>query len=111
VQAGVFLTVVDMTSAYIAVPSIATEFGIGLPAAQWFLAGYLLTLATLLVPAGRLSDNFGRKNLFVGGFSLGAIGAFAAYFATGIEMLITARVVMGIGAATVQASSMPIINT
>ena len=106
---GVFLTIVDATASFIAVPTIAGDFGVGLPLAQWVLLGYLLTVTALLVPIGRLGDLFGQRKMYIAGFAVGAIGAVVAGLSTHILVLIVARVVMGLGAAMIQATSMAII--
>ena len=61
---GIFITVFDTTSSIVALPTIAHEFGTGLPTAQWVLVGNNLAIAALLVPVGRLSDLIGRKRIF-----------------------------------------------
>ena len=75
---GIFITVFDTTSSIVALPTIAHEFGTGLPTAQWVLVGNGLAIAALLVPIGRLSDLIGRKRIYVVGALLFALGALFA---------------------------------
>ena len=64
---GTFITVVDATASFVAVPTIALDLGIGLPVAQWVILCNMLAVTAVLVPIGRLSDLIGRKRLFVDG--------------------------------------------
>ena len=107
--AGVLLIVVDTTAAFIAVPSIAAEFGVALPVAQWVVVGYLLVITVCLVPFGRMSDVFGRKPMYLGGWALTSLGALAVAFSPTVILLVVGRFAMGLGAALVQATSMPIV--
>ena len=109
--AGTFITVVDATAVFLATPTIAEDFGVSLPVAQWVLVGYLMAITAVLVPMGRLSDLIGRKVIYVAGFVLSTIGAFGACLAPSIALLIGARLLMGFGAALVQATSMAIVVT
>jgi MFS family permease len=107
--AGVFLIVVDTTAAFIAVPSIAAEFGVALPVAQWVVVGYLLIITVCLVPFGRISDLLGRKSMYVGGWVITSLGALGVVFSPTVAVLVLGRFTMGLGAALVQATSMAIV--
>ena len=106
---GIFITVFDTTSSIVALPTIAHEFGTGLPTAQWVLVGNNLAIAALLVPVGRLSDLIGRKRIYVVGALLFAIGAVFAAWSSSIYGLIAARAFVGIGSAMTQGTAMVIL--
>ncbi len=106
---GIFVTVLDTSSAVVALPTIADELGTGLPAAQWVIVGNNLTIAALLVPMGRLSDLVGRKRIYIAGCCLFTLGAAGAALAGSIGGLIAARALVGIGSAMTQGTAMAII--
>ena len=106
---GIFITVFDTSSSIVALPTIAHEFDTDLPTAQWVVIGNGLTIAALLVPMGRLSDQLGRKRIYVVGALIFALGALVASFAGSIYHLIGARVIVGIGSAMTQGTAMAII--
>ncbi len=108
---GTFITVVDATASFVAVPTIALDLNVGLPVAQWVILGNMLAVTAVLVPIGRLSDSLGRKRLFVGGYAILGLGALMASLASDMTLLILGRVVMGLGAAMTQATSIPIVVT
>ena len=86
---------------------------------QWVLDSYILTYAVLLLSLGRLGDIFGRKRLFVLGMlvftiasGLCGISSWAgdAIGVSGVDMLIGARVLQGIGGAMMMPQSLSLIT-
>ncbi len=62
------------------------------------LGAYGLTQAILQIPAGWLSDHYGRKPVIVAGLLLFAMGSFIAASADDIYWIIAGRVIQGAGA-------------
>ncbi len=62
------------------------------------LGAYGLTQAILQIPAGWLSDHYGRKPVIYAGLILFAIGSFIAASADDIYWIIAGRVIQGAGA-------------
>jgi MFS family permease len=62
------------------------------------LGAYGLTQAILQIPAGWLSDRYGRKPVIYASLILFALGSFIAAFADNIYWVIIGRVVQGAGA-------------
>ena len=109
IAVGTFISVADTGSTIVALPTIADHFGTDLPTTQWVVIGYALTISALLLPMGRLSDIVGRKKVYLVGFSIFVGGAILASLATSMLMLITFRVVMGVGAAMTQGTGMAMV--
>jgi EmrB/QacA subfamily drug resistance transporter len=107
--AGIFLTVFDSSSAIVALPTIAAEFGTDLPTVQWVILGNSLTIAALLVPMGRLSDLIGRKRIYVVGCLIFGLCSLLAAVADSITVLIAARVLVGIGSGMTQGTAMALL--
>lgn len=106
---GIFTTVFDTSSAIVALPTIAAQFGTDLPTVQWVIIGNSLTIAALLVPMGRLSDLIGRKRIYVVGCLIFGLCSLLAAVAPSIFMLIGARVLVGIGSAMTQGTAMALL--
>ena len=70
---------------------------------------YLLTIAVLVVTAGRLGDMFGRKRAFLIGIVVFGLGSILAGAAQGPAMLIGGRVLQGVGAAPILTLSLAIV--
>ena len=106
---GLFVSVADHGSVAVALPSIANEFQTDLPTVQWVMIAYALTISSLLLPMGRLSDIVGRKRLYIIGFTIFLIAAVLCIASNDIVTLIGARVLMGLGASMTQATSTAIL--
>jgi len=106
---GLFTSVADHGSVGVALPTISDHFGTNLPTTQWVIIGYALTISALLMPMGRLSDIVGRKQIYIAGFAVFVCFAALSGFATNVWLLILFRVLMGVGAAMTQGTSMAMI--
>jgi EmrB/QacA subfamily drug resistance transporter len=106
---GLFLLMLDSTVVALALSSIKGDLGASATELQWVMNGYLLTVAVLVVTAGRLGDMLGRKRLFVVGMVLFGVGSVLAGAAQTPLMLIGGRVAQAIGAAPVLSLSLAIV--
>jgi EmrB/QacA subfamily drug resistance transporter len=106
---GLFILMLDSTVVALALSSIRVDLGAGAEELQWVMNGYLLTIAVLVVTAGRLGDMFGRKRVFIVGMLLFAAGSVLSGAAQGPMMLIGGRVLQGVGAAPVLSLSLAIV--
>jgi EmrB/QacA subfamily drug resistance transporter len=102
---SVYMSTVSNGIVNVALPVLTREFGASLVLAQWVVLGYLVCVTGLLLPAGRLADILGRKEVFLVGFVLFAAGAALCGVAPALHWLIGARLLQGIGGALVQANS------
>jgi EmrB/QacA subfamily drug resistance transporter len=104
------VTSIPTSVVVLALPKIHAEFNASLGELQWTLVGFSLSYSALMIVAGRLSDIFGRKRLFLGGTVVYAAAALWASFAQSAIMLIVAIVLMGLGAAVLTPASLSIIT-
>ena len=98
----------DHGGTIVALPTISEYFGTDLPTTQWVFLGYALTVSALLLPMGRLADNIGIKKVYVTGLIIFVVGALLAGMSDSILQLIGSRVLMGVGGAMSQGTSMAI---
>jgi EmrB/QacA subfamily drug resistance transporter len=96
---GVFLIANDFTALSVAIPEIEHDLSTSLSDAQWVINGYALVFGVLIVTGGRLADLFGRKRVFMIGAAIFGGFSLAAGIVPGVELLVTARMLMGIGGA------------
>ncbi|MFI6538679.1 MFS transporter [Nonomuraea sp. NPDC050547] len=109
--ASLFLVGIDVTVLHVALPSLSRDLKPGASAMLWIVDSYSLTLAALLVTSGTLGDRLGRRRMVLAGFAVfGVISAAAAMSATTAQ-LIGARVLLGVGAAMIMASTVAIIRS
>jgi MFS transporter, DHA2 family, multidrug resistance protein len=107
---SMLLLAIDGTVLYLAVPSLTADLAPSSTQILWIGDIYALALAGLLVTTGTLADRFGRKRVLLAGTAaFGAASALAA-FAPNAEMLIAARLLLGVAGATVMPSTLSIIR-
>jgi EmrB/QacA subfamily drug resistance transporter len=106
---GLFLLMLDSTVVALALPEIRGDVGASAEQLQWVMNGYLLTIAVLVVTAGRLGDMFGRRRVFVAGMVIFALGSCVSALAGSADALILGRVAQGVGAAPVLPLSLALV--
>ncbi len=106
---GAFLGQLDASIASLVLPTLEDVFQAPVAAIEWVALAYLLTLAALVVPIGRLADLLGRKALYVAGFVVFIVGSGLCGLAPTLGWLIVFRVLQAFGAALLQANSVAII--
>jgi EmrB/QacA subfamily drug resistance transporter len=93
----------------VALPAIKRDLGGGLALQQWLVDSYLLTLGSLILVGGSLSDLFGARRLFlIGIISFGAISAACAAAPDG-TLLILLRGLQGVAGAVLTPSGLAVI--
>jgi EmrB/QacA subfamily drug resistance transporter len=107
--AGLFVLMLDSTVVALALPQIRHDVGASSEGLQWVMNGYLLTIAVLVVSAGRLGDMFGRKRVFLAGMVLFAVGSVVSGAAGDQIDLIVGRVIQGAGAAALLPLSLALV--
>src|SRR4051812_6917010 len=104
-----FMGAVDQTLLVTATPRIAAELG-GLNQTSWIAVGYLLA-ATVTAPLyGRLGDRFGRRNVMLAALAVFVIGSLACGMAPDLPLLISARVLQGLGGGGLMVLSQALIG-
>lgn len=104
-----FVSTLDGSIVNVALPAIAGELGGGLVIQQWVVNAYLITLGSLILIAGSLSDLFGRKKvLMIGLIGFGIASLLCALAPTGLTLII-ARALQGVAGALLVPSSLALI--
>lgn len=101
----------DSTIVTVALPAIERELGGGLAAQQWIVDAYLLTLGSLILVAGAVSDVYGRIRMLRVGIVLFGVASLAIAAAPDPLVLILARGAQGIGGALLVPSSLALITS
>jgi EmrB/QacA subfamily drug resistance transporter len=94
----------------IALPDLERSLHASLLALVWVILAYLIAATVLVLMAGRLSDLFGRKRAYVGGFLLFAAASLGAGFSGDATVLIVWRVLQGIGSAFLFANAAALVT-
>ena len=75
VAVGVFMSTLDGSIVNIALPAIMKDLSAPLLTIEWVMMIYLLTVSSLLLSFGRLSDIKGRRWIYTRGLAVFSLGS------------------------------------
>ncbi|MFJ4362698.1 MFS transporter [Streptomyces chartreusis] len=108
-SAATAVALMTYTAPMVTLPQTAAALHTPLSAQAWLLNGTPLGLAALLLVAGSLADDYGRRRIFVAGtFALGITTALGA-LTTNTWLFTLARITQGGASAALLASSLGLI--
>jgi EmrB/QacA subfamily drug resistance transporter len=105
-----FMAALDNLVVTTALPSIRKDLGGALDDLEWTVSAYTLTFAVFLMFGAALGDRFGRRRLFIIGTAVFTAASAAAAMAPGIDSLIAARAVQGVGAAIMMPLTLTLLT-
>jgi EmrB/QacA subfamily drug resistance transporter len=104
------MVVLDFFIVNVALPSMQSDLHASDGAIEWVVAGYALTSAVLLITAGRLGDQFGRRKVFSIGLALFTLASLECGIAGSAQVLVAARLLQGAAAAILMPNVLSIIG-
>ena len=108
-SAATAVTLMTYTAPVVTLPDTAAALHTPLSAQAWLLNGTPLGLAALLLVAGSLADDYGRRRIFLAGtLTLGITTALGA-LASSTWLFTLARIAQGAASAAILASSLGLI--
>ncbi|MEU9376739.1 MFS transporter [Streptomyces sp. NPDC048255] len=105
-----FMAALDNLVVTTALPAIREDLGGRLEDLEWTVNAYTLTFAVLLMFGAALGDRFGRRRLFIAGLAVFTGASAAAALSPGIDALIAARAVQGVGAAVMMPLTLTLLT-
>ncbi|MEV8516023.1 MFS transporter [Dactylosporangium sp. NPDC051484] len=109
VCAATFMLLLDVTIVVVALPDVQHALGATFSGLQWTTDAYALSLAALLLTAGSLADQYGRRRLFLIGMVIFTLASLLCGVARSQEMLIGSRAVQGVGGAILFTTSLALL--
>lgn len=106
-----FVSFLDGTVVNVALPAIQRDLGGGLVTQQWVVDAYFITLGSLILVAGSLSDVFGRIVVLRVGLIGFAVTSVAIAASPDPLFLIVCRALQGIAGALLVPSSLALITS
>ncbi len=106
-----FLTPFMGSSINIALPAMDAEFKMGAVLMSWVPTSFLMAAAMFLVPLGRMADIFGRKKIFAYGIWIFTLSSLFIAAAPSAGVLISLRIVQGLGSAMIFGTGMAILTS
>lgn len=107
--AAQFMLILDVTVVAIALPQMGADLSLSREALTWVVAAYTLTFGGLMLLGGRSADLFGPKPIVFAGLVAFTAGSLVAGLAENPGMLLSARVVQGLGAAMLSPAALSVV--
>jgi EmrB/QacA subfamily drug resistance transporter len=107
---AVFMELMDVTMANVAVPSIQDDIGASESQIQWVVAGYALMFAVALMTGGRLGDIFGRRRMFLTGLVGFMVTSLLCGIAPNPEFLVVSRILQGLAGSIMLPQVLACLN-
>ena len=100
---GVFLAGLELMVTAVALPQILMTIAdwTDLRKASWIINGYLLVYVITMPLAGRLTDLWGARRLFLAALAVFTVGSMLAGLAQDLDQLIAARLVQAVGGGAI----------
>ena len=92
-------------------PAIGRDLNADLATAEWTVSAYVLVIGVFPVAMGRLGDIFGRRRVYLAGLVVFIVASVLCGLSQTIEQLVAARVLQGLGAATMFPGTLAIITS
>ncbi len=106
VAIGIFMATLDSSIVNISLPTIARSFGVPLNGTiEWVIIAYLVSIAAILLTAGRIADMIGRKVVWTTGLIIFTASSALCGLAPSLGILIASRTLQGLGGALLMAIS------
>jgi MFS family permease len=106
-----FMVVLDFTIVNVALPSIQHGLHVATTTLQWLVSAYAVAFGGFLLLGGRLADAYGRARLYRIGLATFVVASVAGGLAVEPGLLITSRVIQGIGAAMLAPAGLSLLVT
>ncbi len=106
-----FMVVLDFTIVNVALPSIQHGLHVSTTTLQWLVSAYAVAFGGFLLLGGRLADVYGRARLYRIGLIVFVAASIAGGLAVEPGLLITSRVIQGIGAAMLAPAGLALLVT
>jgi EmrB/QacA subfamily drug resistance transporter len=107
---GAIMSILDITVVSVALQTFQQEFDATSAQVAWTMTGYTLALASVIPLTGWAADRFGTKRLYLLAVLLFTLGSVLCAAATSLEMLVTFRVLQGLGGGMLMPLGMTILT-
>jgi len=104
------LATINSGTLIIALPDLERSLHTTLLELVWVILVYMIASTVLVLSAGRLSDQFGRKRAYIAGFAVFALASLGAGFAGNGTQLILWRILQGVGGSFLFANAAAIVT-
>lgn len=111
---AVFVAADDLTVVTTMLRPIITDLGLvlpdGLDEAAWVVNAYLIAFVAIMPIAGRLSDVYGRRQVFVGAYTLFLVGTILIPLSTSLGPFLFGRVLTALGGGAMVPVALAVVG-
>jgi len=108
-SAAMFLVGLDTTIVNVALPRLGLGLGTDTRGLEWVVDAYTIVFASLLITSGAIADRWGRRRVFQTGLITFGLASVLCALAPSIELLVSARVLQGVGASMLSPVALAIV--
>ncbi|MFB7089324.1 MFS transporter [Streptomyces sp. NPDC056296] len=106
---SLLIVVMANTSLIVAAPDMTRDLRLSSSDLQWVIDGYTVPYAALMLVLGAIGDKYSRRGALVTGLLVFAGGSVMGSVVDGTDLVITARAIMGVGAAVVMPATLSLL--
>ncbi|WBO68101.1 MFS transporter [Streptomyces camelliae] len=106
---SLLIVVMANTSLIVAAPDMTRDLGLSSSDLQWVIDGYTVPYAALMLVLGAIGDKYSRRGALVLGLLIFAGGSVMGSQVHHTDLVITARAIMGVGAAVVMPATLSLL--
>jgi EmrB/QacA subfamily drug resistance transporter len=110
VSIALFMASIDQTIVATALPAIEKELHAGINWSSWTISIYALGQVIAMPMAGKISDMYGRKKVFMVSAAVFTIASLCCGFSSNIAFLLVARLVQALGGGAFLPSATGIVS-
>jgi EmrB/QacA subfamily drug resistance transporter len=106
---SLLIVVMANTSLIVAAPDMTKDLGLSSSDLQWVIDGYTVPYAALMLVLGSIGDKYSRRGALITGLVIFAGGSVMGSQVDQTGLVITARAIMGVGAAVVMPATLSLL--
>ncbi|KRQ09936.1 transporter [Bradyrhizobium pachyrhizi] len=107
---GLGLSSLASATVNIALPDISRSFASSEAATVWVVNAYQLSATVCLLPVASLLESLGLKSVYAAGLAIFVLASLGCAFAPTLPMLVSARLIQGVGAAAVSVAGVAFVR-
>ncbi|MGH3380103.1 MAG: MFS transporter [Actinoallomurus sp.] len=107
---SLLIIVMANTSLLVAAPAMTRDLGLSSSDLQWVIDAYTVPYAALMLVMGAVGDKYGRRGALLAGLAVFGAGSVTGSLVHSTAGVITARGVMGVGAAMIMPATLSLLT-
>ncbi|MGC5165717.1 DHA2 family efflux MFS transporter permease subunit [Luteimicrobium sp. DT211] len=101
---------IDTSIVNVALPQLSTDLHVAPSETVWVATAFLLAVACAVPATAALGDQVGRRRMYLVGLPIFTLASLACALAPSLGLLVTFRVVQGLGSAVILAVAIPLFR-